>query len=113
MILKYFTKNGQRKGTCYYEFCKGKFDEEKSWKENSMYLHCDIMYDAQDFEDAIKEVIPGYDPDGVTEVSVDEWIAIGKVVDQKDIFAREIYQDANMWVQLACVECGCITIIAR
>lgn len=109
--MKFFIKNDQRKGTCYYEFYKGKWDKETLWNDSSIYLHEDIVYDARDFEDAIKEIIPGYDPDGVTEMSVDEWIEIGKVVDQKDILAREIYQDANMWVQLACVECGCVTIL--
>ncbi len=44
-------------------------------------------------------------------MTVDDWLKIGQIADQKDILAREIYQDANMWVQLACAECGCITIL--
>jgi len=109
--LKYFIKKDQCKGTCYHEFYKGKWDNETRWKDSSVYLHDDILYDAQDFVDAIREVITDYDPYGPTEVSVDDWLKIGKIADQKDILAREIYQDANMWVQLACVECGCITIL--
>ena len=111
MILKYFINNNQRKGSCYHEFYKGKWDNETHWKDNSVYLHDDILYDAMDFADAIREVLPEYDPAGCIEVSVDDWLKIGKAVDQKDILAREIYQDANMWVQLACAECGCITIL--
>ena len=109
--MKYFIKKEQCKGTCYHEFYKGKWDNETHWKESSVYLHDDILYDAPDFVEAIKAVIHDYDPNGPTELSVDEWLEIGKIADQKDILAREIYQDANMWVQLACAECGCITIL--
>lgn len=109
--MKFFIKNDQRKGSCYYEFYKGKWDKETVWRENSIYLHEDILYDGKDFEDSLIEVIPGYDPNGYTEVSIDEWLKIGQIVNQKDVFAREIYQDADMWVQLACAECGCITIL--
>lgn len=98
-------------GSCYYEFYKGKWDGVASGRDDSVYLHSDIVYDTEGFEDAITEVIPDYVPDGATEVSVDDWMAIGKVIEQKDIFAKEIYHDANMWVQLACAECGCITIL--
>lgn len=109
--MKFFIRNDQRKGSGYHEFCKGKWDKETHWKDDSIYLNDDILYDAKDFEEAIKEVITCSSTDGYTEVSVDDWIKIGQIVDQKDIFAREIYQDANMWVQLACAECGCITIL--
>ena len=62
--MKYFIKNDQRKGSCYHEFYKGKWDNETHWKDDSVYLHDDILYDAMDLADAIREVLPEYDPAG-------------------------------------------------
>lgn len=109
--MKFFIKKDQCQDSCYYEFYKGKWDSEAAGREDSIYLHEDILYDGMEFAEAIKEVIPDYNQKGNTEVSVDEWLKIGQIVKEKDVFAREIYQDADMWVQLACVECGCVTIL--
>lgn len=38
--MKYFITEEKRKGTCYFEFQKGKF-KGKFWLQDSLYLHGD------------------------------------------------------------------------
>ena len=51
--MKYFIKDKDRKGTCYYEFYKGKWDGESFWKTDSILLHDDIVFQNEEFIDAI------------------------------------------------------------
>lgn len=67
--MKYFVRNKERENTCYHEFYKGKWDGNTFWKEDSISLHDNIMFENKGFVDAIMEVIPTYDPFGETEVS--------------------------------------------
>ena len=97
--MKYFVKNSERESTCYHEFYKGKWDEKTFWKEDSLLLHDDVMFKNQGFVDAVMEVIPTYDPFGETEISPEIWKKIGQVIKEKDERAKELYDEADVWLK--------------
>ena len=95
--MKYFVFDHQRNGTCYYEFYKGRWDGKTFWKSDSISIDDNYMFDG--FVDAIIEVVPYYDPFGETEISVDQWNRIGKIISTKDIKSQEIYYEADTWLK--------------
>ena len=90
--MKCFVFDKDRKHSNYYEFYKGKWDEKTFWKEDSISLDDNILYEHLGFEDAIIEIIPDYDPFGETEISSEQWRAIGIAIKQKDCSSIELYQ---------------------
>jgi len=105
----YFVNNNERKGTCYHEFYKGKWDGTSFWKDDSLLLHDDFMND--DFVDAIMEVIPAYSPFGEIEVSIEDWKRIGNIVRNKDAYSQALYKEADIWLESVFKEYGCFTIL--
>lgn len=94
--MKYFIKDKDRKGTCYYEFYKGKWDGESFWKTDSILLQDDIVFQNEEFIDAILEVVPSYNPFGETEISNVEWKAIGQFIELKTLlFEKSILKRMN------------------
>lgn len=59
--MKYFTDNFERRGTCYHEFTRGKWDGATFWSDNSMYLRDDIMSDLKLYELVFK---PAFESSG-------------------------------------------------
>ena len=47
--MKYFVTDRERDGTCYHEFYKGRWDGKTFWKEDSISLHDNIMFQAKEF----------------------------------------------------------------
>ena len=76
-----------------------------------MLLHDDVMFKNQGFADAIMEVIPTYDPYGETEISLEIWKKIGQVMKEKDEKSKELYQEADVWLNDVFKEYECITIL--
>lgn len=109
--MKYFVENNERKSTCYHEFYKGKWDGNTFWKEDSLFLHDDIMFENKGFVDAVIEVIPTYDEVGVTEVSFEAWKKIGQVIRNKDENSQELYLEADTWLKEVFKENECITML--
>ena len=109
--MKYFVYNDQRKGSCYHEFYKGKWDGETFWRENSIFLDDNVLYKIKGLEDALIETIPKYDPFGETEISAEEWKKIGKAILHKDREAQELYREADEWLTSVFAEYGCFTIL--
>ena len=93
--MKYFVRNNERESTCYHEFYKGKWDGKTFWKEDSLSLHDNMMFENKGFVDAIIEIIPTYDPFGETEISIDDWDKIGQVIKKMDDSSIELYQEAD------------------
>lgn len=108
-MMKYFVYDDQRKGTCYHEFYKGKWDEHTFWKADSISLHDDLL--PGEFVEAITEVIPTYDPYGITEVSAVEWTEIGKVILTKDQKSQDVYKEADSWLEGVFQTHACFTIL--
>ncbi len=48
--MKYFVTNDERRGTCYHEFTRGKWDGNTFWNDNSLYLRDDYMSDLKLYE---------------------------------------------------------------
>ena len=107
--MKYFVFNHQRKGTCYHEFYKGKWDNHTFWKSDSIFLHDDLLQ--RGFYDALIEVIPEYDRYGITDISATQWHNIGKTILEKDSQSQALYSEANNWIQNTLQSHNCITIL--
>ncbi|MBR5234440.1 MAG: hypothetical protein IKW03_09540 [Clostridia bacterium] len=108
--MKYFIFNNQRDGSSYHEFYKGKWDEKTFWKSDSILLHDDYLFD-NGFVDAIIDIIPTYDPFGVTEITADEWKKIGNLILTKDEKSQEIYFESNEWLEDVFKKYNCFTIL--
>lgn len=109
--MSFFVREQEREGTCYHEFYRGAWDENTFWKEDSLFLHDDILCENKGFWEAIVEVIPEYDPYGDTRVSFEAWKKIGEVICRKDHGGKELYEEADAWMKDACRRCGCVTIL--
>ena len=107
--MKYFVCNSQRDGTCYHEFYKGKWDGHTFWKADSISLEDDYLFNG--FVDAIASVVPNYDPFGETEISIEEWNEIGKIILTKDNESQEIFNEADRWLQKVFEDYTCFTIL--
>ena len=109
--MDYFIYEYQRKGTCYLEFYKGKWDNKTFWKKDSILIDSDIFLDCKDFVDSILKIIPTFDPFGVTEISYDAWEKIGKIILRESTQSQEIYYEADELLKNAFAEHGFITIL--
>ena len=107
--MKYFVFDYQRDGTCYHEFYKGQWDGQTFWKTDSISLEDDYLFNG--FIDAIISVVPNYDPYSATEVSVEEWNEIGKIILTKDQQSQEVYNEANKWLKNVFKTYSCFTIL--
>ncbi len=72
--MKYFVRNDDREGTCYHEFYKGHWDEEKMefWSADSIYMHDDMMCCLK-FGELVFKVMTTFAPYGVTEINTYNW----------------------------------------
>ena len=95
--MKYFVSDDQRDGTCYHEFYKGKWNRKTYWKTDSISLDDDYLFNG--LIDAIREIVPSYDPYSVTEISIEQWNEIGEIVLTKDTKSQEVYHEADIWLK--------------
>ena len=109
--MKYFVENFERKGTCYHEFYKGKWDGATFRKDDSVFLHDDILDQCGGLVDALMLIIPSYDRYGPTEVSAADWEKIGKAIRQSDISSAELYEEASAWAAEVFKTEECFTIL--
>lgn len=109
--MKYFVTNESRQGTCYHEFYRGRWDEKTFWKDDSICLHDDVLWECTGFEEAIRTVIPSYDPFGETEITHPQWKEIGQLIAGKDDMSKEIYAEANKWAESVYKAHDCFTIL--
>jgi hypothetical protein len=98
-IMKYFVTNNEREGTCYHEFFLGSWDEQSFWKNDSIYLDDDILTMNLGFYEALKKVVPTYDPYNETEFSREDWENVRKNIPGSDIKSLELYAEADEWAQ--------------
>ena len=109
--MKYFVTDRERDGTCYHEFYKGRWDGKTFWKEDSISLHDNIMFQAKEFIAALVVCVSKYDPFGETEITADEWIKIGTLISSKDNISKKVYEEANKWAKEVFKSYGCFTIL--
>lgn len=109
--MKYFVTDSERKSTNYHEFFKGKWDGETFWKEDSISLDDNVLYENKGFEDALCKVVPEFDPFGETEISQEQWEMIGKAIPKDDANSIEMFQEADEWLKEVFATFGCFTIL--
>ena len=97
--MKYFVTASQRKGTCYHEFWRGKWDGVSFWSPDSILLHDDVLDDCRAFAEAMLAVIPAYAPFGITEVTHPQWEAVGALAEAAGGNAAELYAEADAWAR--------------
>lgn len=107
--MKYCCTESDRKGTCYHEFQKGKFNGS-FWDKDSILIDDDILNDLH-LAELFHSVIPSYDECGQTEVSQEQWHEIylkaskigGEVknaIDEIDLWTKNIFKTENVFTIL-------------
>lgn len=76
--MKYYVTLDACRGTCYHEFYKGKWDEKTFWKNDSLYLHDDILFELK-LADIFSEANYVYDPFNETEINEQQWQKIYEI----------------------------------
>lgn len=110
--MKYFVNNKDRESTAYHEFVKGKWNGKSFWNNDSICLHDDVLVTNAGFYNALKKVIPGYDPYAIAvEVSRDVWAKVGEAILSDDLESIELYKEANEWAMESLEKYGCFTIL--
>lgn len=94
--MKYFCRPDDRKGTCYYEFQKGGFDET-FWKADSLLIHDDSWYDSG-LEDFFFTEIPDLDEYGTTTVNRTDWETIRKRASEYGDDVNEALAELDEWL---------------
>ena len=97
-ILQYFCTEENRKGTCYHEFQKGKWDEHTFWKNDSLLLSDDVLVELE-LGKLFRKSIQGYDPYGPVEVNKEQWLMLLEAANQAGDAQMEALQEANEWAQ--------------
>ncbi len=109
--MRYCTRPDQRKGSCYHEFSRGKWDGKTIWRKDSLLLHDDALCAVKGFADAVLAVLPGYDPCGITEVAKNDWRQIGALVSETGGEALSLYREIDVWASEAFKSADCFTIL--
>ncbi len=109
--MKYFVENSGRKGTCYHEFYKGKWDGATFRKDDSVFLHDDTLDQCGGLVEALMLIIPSYDRYGPTEVFAVDWEKIGKAIRHSDKSSAELYEEASEWAAEIFKTEECFTIL--
>ena len=109
--MKFFVSAEKIEGTCYHEFYKGVWDGKTFWAKDSLCLHDDILSKHSGFEKALRETISSFNPLGVTKVFPAQWKKIGEIVLAESDEDKELYKEADEWVQKTFGEYDCFTII--
>ena len=108
--MKYFCREKERKGTCYHEFQRGRWDGKTFWKEDSLLLDDDILWQLG-FEKLLKETLPHYDAYAETEVSRKQWNAIMQRARELGGELQEAVEEADTWIRAELGEEECFTIL--
>lgn len=109
--MKYFVNRAELSGTCYHEFAMGLWDGETFWREDSIYLHDDILYQHKGFIDALRQVLPDYDPYGEVTINRKQWELIGRQAENQGSDVIELFAEANDWAATAFCQYETITIL--
>lgn len=107
--MKYFCTSEERKGTCYYEFQKGGFNEN-FWLEDSLLIHDDDWYDSG-LEDFFSAEVPDLDMYGTTSVTKEQWERILAAADTYEETVTEAVNELAEWVNETFKEYDVFTIL--
>lgn len=108
--MKYFCCESERRGTCYHEFQKGKWDDKTFWKNDSLLLHDDILRKHKLYEIFLK-VDSNYNDYGETEIDSEKWKEIRSLSNVIGGEVKDIIDEANAWVDETLKAEGVFTIL--
>lgn len=108
--MKYFCTEEERKGTCYHEFQKGKWDGRTFWKEDSLLLDDDIYWELG-MGKLFKKMLAGYDAYANTEVSREQWEAISQRAHELGGCLQTAVEEVDTWIKEELGEEECFTIL--
>lgn len=95
--MKYFCKVSEKKGTCYHEWQKGKWDEKTFWKEDSLLIHDDVLFSLE-MAGLLGEIIPDYSPYGYCEMNIFQWEQLFNKASLIGGQLKEAVDEASVWV---------------
>lgn len=96
--MKYCCTESDRKGTCYHEFRKGKF-EGSFWKDDSLLIHDDNLYILH-LADIFRSVVPSYNEYGETEIIKEQWNEIYRRASEIDGEIKIAIDEINCWAEI-------------
>lgn len=96
--MNYFIKETERKGTCYHEFQRGKWDGKTFWHQDSLLMHDDILIGLQ-LEDLFAETVSGYHSYGETEISREQWKAVCNQADAMGGEMKAAIEELKPWAE--------------
>lgn len=108
--MNFFCVETERKGTCYHEFQKGRWDGKTFWKEDSLLLHDDVCQELKLYE-LFREADSGYSDSGETEIDKEKWQIIcnraniigGNVkmaINEADLWVKEVFREEERFTIL-------------
>ena len=95
--MKYCCTELERKGTCYHEFQKGKFNDS-FWEKDSLLIHDDIFY-ILNLADLFYSVVPSYDESGETEITLNQWSEICLRASEIGGEVKVAIKEVDSWVK--------------
>lgn len=95
--MKYFCRVSEKKGTCYHEWQKGKWDEKTFWREDSLLIHDDVLYSLK-MGNLLAKFIPDYSEYGDFELNVSQWEQIYNEAGMIGGELKEAIDEAAAWV---------------
>lgn len=96
--MKVFCRDDERYGTCYHEFQRGEWDGCTHWCADSLCIHDDRMIETG-LDVLLAECIPGYDPWGLTAVSLVQWEEVVRRAERIGGERAEAVREADEWVR--------------
>ena len=107
--MKYYCTNSTKKGTCYHEFQKGKF-EGSFWHEDSLLLHDDILIHLN-LKNLFMSIIPHYNSYNETEVTPNDWKEIYIKACEIGGETKVVIEELNSWAEATFISHGLFTIL--
>lgn len=113
--MKYFTDNFERRGTCYHEFTRGKWDGKTFWSDESLYLRDDHMSDLKLYELVFKPAFAEYGKNfsrwGTNEVTRELWERILSHAMDVGGEVWELFAEVTAWAEKSLSDGGSFSIL--
>jgi hypothetical protein len=111
--MTYFITEEQRRGSCFFEFQKGKpkrWGRNKFWKEDSLLLHMDI-FDELNLHPIFLTVLPEFEYTGETLVTQDQYEILKKLGCVQGGETSKLFSELDVWASKCFQTENCFTIL--
>lgn len=96
--MKYCCTNNERQGSCYFELQKGRQLKWIFWKDDSLYLHADIVDELQ-VGQLLQQAIPHFAYYGPTIVTWENWQEVKRISAERDSKTQDVMNEIDEWVK--------------